>query len=122
MNYSIGKSIVPIFRSYLLNSDFYATTEILSGATSMEQLTDFYDLLLPSPKYFYEKISSKQKINSIDDEINQGLIEDLLLTEQLKEGDIYEAYVLLNSGVINYSKDKCIQRDLFFWKINQENI
>jgi hypothetical protein len=122
MDYSIGKSIVPIFRSYLLNSDFYATTEILSGATSMEQLTDFYDLLLPSPKYFYEKISSKPKINSIDDEINQGLIEDLLLTELLKEGDIYEAYVLLNSGVINYSKDKCIQRDLFFWKINQENI
>ena len=122
VDYAIGKSIVPIFRSYLLNSDFYATTEILSGATSMEQLTDFYDLLLPSPKYFYEKISSKPKINSIDDEINQGLIEDLLLTEQLKEGDIYEAYVLLNSGVINYSKDKCIQRDLFFWKINQENI
>ena len=122
MNYSIGKSIVPIFRSYLLNSDFYATTEILSGAASMEQLTDFNDLLLPSPKYFYEKISSKPKINSIDDEINQGLIEDLLLTELLKEGDIYQAYVLLNSGVINYSKDKCIQRDLFFWKINQENI
>ena len=58
MDYSIGKSIVPIFRSYLLNSDFYATTEILSGAASMEQLTDFNDLLLPSPKYFYEKISN----------------------------------------------------------------
>jgi len=29
---------------------------------------------------------------------------------------------LLNSGAINYQNGKCIERELSFWKITQENL
>ena len=41
VDYAIGKSIVPLFRSYLLNNDFYATNGILLGAINTKQLSDF---------------------------------------------------------------------------------
>tara|TARA_B110000003_G_scaffold50258_1_gene49238 strand:+ start:903 stop:2072 length:1170 start_codon:yes stop_codon:yes gene_type:complete len=122
MDYSSGKSIVPIFRSYLINNDFYSSSEILLGAINTKQLGDFNDLLLPSPKYFFKKIINNPTIESFHNEIKRGLIDDLLLVEKLKSANISKAYVLLNSGTINYKRNECIQRELVFWRIDQENI
>ena len=122
MDYSSGKSIVPIFRSYLINNDFYSSSEILLGAINTKQLGDFNDLLLPSPKYFFKKIINNPTIESFHNEIKRGLIDDLLLVEKLKSANISKAYVLLNSGTINYKRNECIQRDLVFWRVDQEKI
>ena len=35
--YDIGKSLVPIFRSYLISTEFYSTTELLMGASSLKE-------------------------------------------------------------------------------------
>ena len=122
VDYAIGKSIVPIFRSYLLNSDFYATNNILLGAINTKQLSDFDNLYIPTPQYFYKKVAQKQSIISIGDEINKALIDDMLRIEELNASNASDSFILLNSGAINYQNDKCIERELSFWKITQENL
>ena len=122
VDYAIGKSIVPIFRSYLLNSDFYATNNILLGAINTKQLSDFDNLYIPTPQYFYKKVAQKQSIISIGDEINKALIDDMLRIDELNASNASDSFILLNSGAINYQNGKCIERELSFWKITQENL
>ena len=122
VDYAIGKSIVPIFRSYLLNSDFYATNNILLGAINTKQLSDFDNLYIPTPQYFYKKVAQKQSIISIGDEINKALIDDMLRIEELNASNASDSFIFLNSGAINYQNGKCIERELSFWKITQENL
>ncbi|MDB4463321.1 hypothetical protein N9041_01280, partial [Gammaproteobacteria bacterium] len=61
-------------------------------------------------------------IKSIGDEINKGLIEDMLRIEELNASNASDSFILLNSGAINYQSDKCIKRELSFWEITQENL
>ena len=122
VDYAIGKSIVPLFRSYLLNNDFYATNGILLGAINTKQLSDFDNLHVPAPKYFYKKVAQNQSIISLGDEIDKGLIDDMLRIEELNAANASDSYILLNSGPINYQNEKCIQRELSFWRISQESL
>ncbi|MDC0124315.1 hypothetical protein OAI17_03125, partial [Gammaproteobacteria bacterium] len=108
--------------SYLLNSNFYAANNILLGAINTKQLSDFNNLYVPTPEYFYKKVAQKQSIKSIGDEINKGLIEDMLRIEELNASNASDSFILLNSGAINYQSDKCIKRELSFWEITQENL
>lgn len=120
VNYATGKSIVPIFRSYLLNSDFYSTNEILLGVINTKQLSDFDNLFIPNPKYFFKKVAQKQSILSLEDEINKSLIDDMLRIEELNAANAVNSFMLLNSGAIEYQNDICIKRELSFWKITQD--
>ena len=121
LEHSIGKSIIPIFRSHLINTNFYATSEILLDMASFKELNDFESVLIPSPGYFYKTLSDKDKIKNFADEYNKALIDDLLLIELLRESNINKTDLLLKTGQVRFNQNSCIDRDLRLWKISLDN-
>lgn len=62
-DYDIGKSLVPIFRNYLISTEFYSTTELLMGASSSKALNDFKDVMIPVPHNLFKEILLNKDIN-----------------------------------------------------------
>ena len=116
--YNIGKSLVPIFRSYLIDTEFYSTIEILLGASSIKELNDFENIIIPAPPYFLTNLSSKIIVKSLKDEINQELIEDLILAESIHQNNFYGKKVKFNSGMAKVNKGQCIKRELSMMKVD----
>jgi hypothetical protein len=116
--YNIGKSLVPIFRSYLIDAEFYSTIEILLGASSIKELNDFENIIIPVPAYFFENLSSKIIIKNLKDELNQELIEDLILAESIHQNNYYGKNVKFNSGMAKVSRGQCIERELSMMKVS----
>ena len=121
LDHSIGKSIIPIFRSHLINTNFYATSEILLDMASFKELNDFESVLIPSPGYFYKTLSDKDKIKSFGEEYNKALIDDLLLIELFRESNINKTDLILKTGQVRYNQNSCINRDLKLWEISLDN-
>ena len=117
-SYDIGKSLVPIFRSYLISTEFYSTTELLMGASSLKELNDFENVIIPVPNYLFKEISLNKDIISIGDELNKALIEDLILAERIYQSNISNINMMFNSGISNVSKGQCINRNLPLWKVS----
>ena len=118
LTHELGKSIVPIFRSYLLDIKFFSTSEIILSATSINQLNDFEGLFIPSPDYFFKKILDKKEIRSFDDEYRKALTSDLILAEKLMQSNISKASILLNTGSAVFNRNECIKRDIPIWEIS----
>jgi hypothetical protein len=116
--YDIGKSLVPIFRSYLISTEFYSTTELLMGASSLKELNDFENVMIPVPNYLFKEISLNKDIKSIEDELNKALIEDLILAEGIYQNNISNINMMFNSGISKVSKGQCINRNLPLWKVS----
>ena len=119
-SYDVGKSLVPIFRSYLINTEFYSTTELLMGASSLKELNDFENVIIPVPEYLFEEISLNKDIKSIRDELNKALIEDLILAEGIYQSNISNINMMFNSGISKVSRGQCINRNLPLWKVSQD--
>ena len=117
-SYDIGKSLVPIFRSYLIDTEFYSTTELLMGASSLKELNDFENVIIPVPSYLFKEISLNKDIISIEDELNKALIEDLILAEGIYQSNISNINMMFNSGISKVSKGQCINRNLPLWKVS----
>ena len=116
--YDIGKSLVPIFRSYLISTEFYSTTELIMGASSLNELNDFENVMIPVPDYLFKEISLNKDIKNIEDELNKALIEDLILAEGIYQSSISNINMMFNSGISKISKGQCINRNLPLWKIS----
>ena len=116
--YDIGKSLVPIFRSYLISTEFYSTTELLMGASSLKELNDFENVIIPVPNYLFKEISFNKDIKSIEDELNKALIEDLILAEGIYQSNISNINIMFNSGISKVSKGQCINRNLPLWEVS----
>ena len=116
--YDIGKSLVPIFRSYLISTEFYSTTELIMGASSLNELNDFENVMIPAPDYLFKEISLNKDIKNIEDELNKALIEDLILAEGIYQSSISNINMMFNSGISKISKGQCINRNLPLWKIS----
>jgi len=117
-SYDIGKSLVPIFRSYLIDTEFYSTTELLMGASSLKELNDFENIIIPVPSYLFKEISLNKDIISIEDELNKALIEDLILAERIYQSNISNINMMFNSGISKVSKGQCINRNLPLWEVS----
>jgi hypothetical protein len=117
-SYDIGKSLVPIFRSYLIDTEFYSTTELLMGASSLKELNDFENVIIPVPSYLFKEISLNKDIISIEDELNKALIEDLILAERIYQSNISNINMMFNSGISKVSKGQCINRNLPLWEVS----
>jgi len=115
--YDIGKSLVPIFRSYLISTEFYSTTELLMGASSLKELNDFENVMIPVPSYLFKKISLNENIKNIEDELNKALVEDLILAEAIYQSNISNINMMFNSGISKVSKGQCINRNLPLWEV-----
>ena len=119
-SYDIGKRLVPIFRSYLISTEFYSTTEIIMGAQTFKELNDFENVLIPAPNYLFREISSKKNIKNIEDELNKALIEDLILAEAIYQNNISNISMMFNTGISKVSRDQCIERNLPLWKVSAD--
>ena len=119
-DYDIGKSLVPVFRSYLINTEFYSTTELLMGASSLKELNDFENVIIPVPNYLFKEISLNKDIKSIEDELNKALIKDLVLAEGIYQSNISNVNMMFNSGISKVSKGQCIDRNLPLWKVSTD--
>ena len=118
--YDIGKGLVPIFRSYLISTEFYSTTELIMGASSLKELNDFENVMIPVPNYLFKEISLNKDIKNIEDELNKALIEDLILAEGIYQSNISNINMMFNSGISKVSKGQCINRNLPLWKISTD--
>jgi hypothetical protein len=119
-SYDIGKSLVPIFRSYLISTEFYSTTELLMGASSLKELNDFENVMIPVPNYLFKEMSLNKDIKNIEDELNKALIEDLILAEGIYQSNISNINMMFNSGISKVSKGQCINRSLPLWKVSTD--
>jgi hypothetical protein len=119
-NYDIGKNLVPIFRSYLISTKFYSTTELIMGASSLKELSDFENIMIPVPNYLFKELSLKKDIKNIEDELNKALVEDLILAEGIYQSNINNINMMFNSGIAKVSRGQCINRNLPLWKISAD--
>jgi len=121
-DYDFGKAIVPIFRSYALGIEFYATTEIFHKANDLKKLVDFEDTFVPVSEILIKEVARKDNILSIKNEFELTLISDFLEIEKTYQNNLFRQNVRLNSGNTKIEKKRCIERDLSFWKINTTNL
>jgi hypothetical protein len=119
-DYAIGKSLIPIFKSYLISTEFYSTTELIMGASSLKELNDFENVMIPVPNYLFKEISSNEDIKNIEDELNKAFVEDLILAEGIYQSNISNINMMFNSGISKVSKGQCINRNLPLWKISAD--
>ena len=121
-DYDFGKAIVPIFRSYALGIEFYATTEIFHKANDLKKLVDFEDTFVPVSEILIKEVARKDNILSIKNEFELTLISDFLEIEKTYQNNLFRQNVRLNSGNTKIEKKRCIERDLSFWKITTTNL
>lgn len=121
-DYDIGKSLVPIFRNYLISTEFYSTTELLMGASSSKALNDFKDVMIPVPHNLFKEILLNKDIKNIEDGLNEVLVKDLILAEGIYQNNISNINMIFNSGISKVSKGQCINRYLPLWKISSDTI
>lgn len=121
-DYDIGKSLVPVFRNYLISTEFYSTTELLMGASSSKALNDFKDVMIPVPHKLFKEILLNKDIKNIEDGLNEVLVKDLILAEGIYQNNISNINMIFNSGISKVSKGQCINRYLPLWKISSDTI
>ena len=122
LDYSLGKTIVPIFRNYALDINFYSTSELFHDATDIKNLADFEDTFIPLPLEIFQKIIDKRGIKNIQNEFEVLIINDFLEIEKIYQNNIYKRNLLLETGYTKIQKNKCINRNLPIWKINMNNL
>ena len=122
LDHETGKSIIPIFRSYALDIDFYATNKILLGITNIKQMNDFEGVFIPGPSSFFKNIGKKGNISSLKNELDKALIEDLIMIERVSQANFSSIDLLLNTGTVKYRKNSCLERDLTLWKISLDDL
>jgi len=122
LDHETGKSIIPLFRSYALDIDFYATNKILLGISNIKQMNDFEGVFIPGPNYFFKDIGKKGNISSLKKELDRALIDDLVIIERVSQSNFSRIDLLLNTGKVKYRKNSCLERDLTLWKISLDNL
>ena len=122
LDHETGKSIIPLFRSYALDIDFYATNEILLGISNIKQMNDFEGVFIPGPNYFFKDIGKKGNISSLKKELDRALIDDLVIIERVSQADFSRIDLMLNTGKVKYRKNSCLERDLTLWKISLDDL
>ena len=120
-NYDSGKTVVPIFRSYALDIDYFSSTEIFHDASDIKKLVDFENTFIPITNKMIENISKKQ-IVSIKDEIENTLIKDLLTVEKIYQNNLFRKDIVPDSGNIKVKRNNCINRNLRLWKVSTNNL
>ena len=120
MNYEIGKTIVPFFRSYAINLDFYSSTEIIHDALDFKKLLDFEKTYIPITYKMIENLSNKYSLN-LQDNITITLINDYIEIEKIYQHNLFRENFVPNSGNKIVKKNSCVERDLNLWQISSDN-
>ena len=121
-NYELGKTIVPIFRSYAFEVDFYATTEIFFEANDIRKLVDFENTFIPVYEPLIKEIAIKDNILSLKKELELALINDFLTIEKIYQNNLFGKVVSLNSGDFRVKRNACIKGESNLWKVTTLNL
>ena len=116
-DYDVGKTIVPIFRSYALNMDTFSSSEIFHDANDIKKLVDFENTYIPITKKMIENISKKQD-PLIKSEIENSLIRDFLIIEKVFQNNLFRENLLPISGNKKIKRSGCMDRNLNLWKVS----
>ena len=120
MNYERGKTIVPTFRSYGFNLDFYSSTEIFHDALDIKKLLDFEKTYIPITDKMIEILSKKNNFN-LQDNITMTLIDDFIEIEKIYQHNLFRENFIPNTGNEIVKKNSCIKRDLNLWQISPDD-
>ena len=120
MNYEMGKTIVPFFRSYAIYLDFYSSTEIFHDALDFKKLLDFEKTYIPITYKMIENLSNKYSLN-LQDNITITLINDYIEIEKIYQHNLFRENFVPNSGNKIVKKNNCVKRDLNLWQISSDN-
>ena len=120
-DYELGKTIVPIFRSYALGIDFYSSTEIFHDTNDIKKLVDFEDMYIPITEKLIRNIAT-QDSSSLKKEIENSLIKDFINVEIIYQNNLFREKNIPLSGNLTVQRNSCIKRGLSFWKVTTLNI
>ncbi len=121
MDYDTGKTIVPIFKSYTLDTKFYSSTEIFHDASNFKKLVDFENTLVPITNKMLKEIYDKNRI-SIKSEIETILIKDFLMIEKIHQNNLFRDEIIPLTGNLKIKRNGCLDRNLGLWKVSTVNI
>ena len=119
-DYELGKTIVPIFRNYSLDINFYSSTEIFHEANDIKKLVDFESTYIPVNDKLIKNIANK-KTPLIKDEIERILINDFLMIEKIYQNNLFRKNIFPESGNLKVQRSGCINRNLSLWKVTTSN-
>lgn len=117
VDYAVGKAVAPSLRNYSIELSLFSSSEIFHDANNLNDLADFENILIPVPKKFINKANGK-KFKSLKGEFESLLLEDYITIEKIIKNNLFNMPYLLNSGDIIFRKDRCLNRNMKFWKIN----
>ena len=120
MNYEMGKTIVPFFRSYAIYLDFYSSTEIFHDALDFKKLLDFEKTYIPITDKMIKNLSNKNSFN-LQDNIAITLINDYIEIEKIYQYNLFRENFIPSSGNKIVKKNNCVKRDLNLWQISSDN-
>ena len=120
-DYDVGKTMVPIFKSYVLNIDTFSSTEIFHDANDIKKLVDFENTYIPITEKMIENIKKKQD-PLIKNEIENTLIRDFLIIEKIHQKNLFRENLLPDSGNGKIKRNGCINRNLNLWKVSTETL
>ena len=120
-DYELGKTIVPIFRSYALGIDFYSSTEIFHDTSDIKKLVDFENMYIPITKKLIKDIATHDN-SSLKKEIENSLIKDFIDVEIIYQNNLFREKNIPLSGNLTVQRNSCIKRGLSFWKVTTLNI
>ena len=119
-DYDIGKTIVPIFRSYTLSTDTFSSSEIFHDANDIKKLVDFENTYIPITNKMIENILEKQD-SLIKNEVENTLIRDFLTIEKINQNNLFRENLLPDSGNNKVKRNGCLDRDLNLWQVSTSN-
>ena len=120
MNYSVSKTVVPIFRSYAFNIKFFSSSEIFHSALDFKKLIDFEGTYIPLTDKIIEKLSKKEDL-SMKENIEIFLINDLLTIEKIYQKNLFKENFTPDSGNLVVSRSNCIKRNLDLWRVSADD-
>ena len=120
MDYSVSKTVVPIFRSYAFNIKFFSSSEIFHSALDFKKLIDFEGTYIPLTDKIIEKLSKKEDL-SMKENIEIFLINDLLTIEKIYQKNLFKENFMPDSGNLVISRSNCIKRNLDLWRVSADN-
>ena len=117
VDYAVGKAVAPSLRNYSIELSLFSSSEIFHDANNLNDLADFENILIPVPKKFINKANGNN-FKSLKGEFESLLLEDYITIEKIIKNNLFNMPYLLNSGDIIFRKDRCLNRNMKFWKIN----
>ena len=119
MDYDYARTIVPIFKNYAFNIDFYSSSEIFHNALDFKKLLDFEDVSIPFTNDMIQSISKNQG-DLIKKNIELSLINDFINIENVHQNSLFRDDIKLKSSSSKIKRNSCVTRDLKFWKISPD--